>query len=71
MAGGGVKGGHVHWRTDDFGYNAVRDRFHVHDLHATNLHLLGLDHGRLTYTRSGRPYRLTDVYGNVVDEIFA
>lgn len=71
MAGGGVKGGHVHGRTDDFGYNAIEGRVHVHDFHATILHLLGLDHERLTYTHAGRPYRLTDVYGNVVNDIIA
>jgi len=61
----------VHGRTDDFGYSAVEGRVHVHDLHATILHLLGLDHEKLTYTHAGRPYRLTDVYGNVVKEILS
>jgi uncharacterized protein (DUF1501 family) len=69
MAGGGVKQGIVHGRTDDFGYSAIEGRVHMHDLHATILHLLGLDHERLTYTYAGRPYRLTDVYGEVVKEI--
>ena len=71
MAGGGVKPGHVHGATDEFGYSAVEGRVHMHDLHATILHLLGLDHERLTYTHAGRPYRLTDVYGNVVREIIS
>ncbi|MEX1223514.1 MAG: DUF1501 domain-containing protein, partial [Pirellulales bacterium] len=65
MAGGGVKGGHVHGATDEVGYQAVEGRMHVHDLHATILHLLGLDHERLTYRFSGRDFRLTDVHGNV------
>jgi hypothetical protein len=71
MAGGGVKGGIAHGATDDFGWHAVRDRVHVHDLHATILHLLGLDHTKLTYRYSGRDYRLTDVHGRVVREILA
>jgi hypothetical protein len=71
LAGGGVRGGLVHGATDDFGWHAQRDKVHVHDLHATILHLLGLDHERLTYHFSGRDYRLTDVHGNVVREILA
>jgi hypothetical protein len=71
LAGGGVKGGLVHGATDEFGWNSVEKKVHVHDLHATILHLLGLDHERLTYRYSGRDYRLTDVYGNVVKEIMA
>jgi hypothetical protein len=71
VAGGGVKGGMVHGATDEFGWYAVEDKVHVHDLHATILHLLGIDHERLTYRYSGRDYRLTDVYGNVVKEILA
>jgi hypothetical protein len=71
LAGGGVKGGLVHGATDEFGWNSVEKKVHVHDLHATVLHLLGLDHERLTYRYSGRDYRLTDVYGNVVKEILA
>ena len=71
LAGGGVKGGHVHGATDDFGFQAVEDRMHVHDLHATILHLMGLDHERLTYRYSGRDFRLTDVYGRVVHDILA
>ena len=71
MAGGGVKGGFSHGATDEFGYSARSGRVHVHDLHATILHLLGLDHERLTYRYAGRDFRLTDVYGNVVREIVA
>lgn len=69
LAGGGVKGGMVYGTTDDYGYFAVENKVHVHDLHATMLHLLGLDHKRLTYRYSGRDMRLTDVHGNVVKEI--
>ena len=71
MAGGGVKGGMTYGETDEFGFKAVTDKVHVHDLHATILHLLGLDHERLTYRHAGRDYRLTDVYGRVVQEILA
>ncbi|MDA7684498.1 DUF1501 domain-containing protein, partial [Akkermansiaceae bacterium] len=71
MAGGGVKGGHVHGETDEFGFAAVRDKVHVHDLHATMLHLLGFDHEELTYRYSGRDFRLTDVHGKVIEEILA
>jgi Protein of unknown function (DUF1501) len=71
LAGGGVKGGHVHGATDEFGYRAVEKRVHVHDLHATILHLLGFDHERLTYRYAGRDFRLTDVEGHVVREILA
>jgi hypothetical protein len=71
LAGGGIKGGHVHGATDDFGFKAVENRVSVHDLHATILHLLGIDHERLTYRYSGRDFRLTDVAGNVVREIIA
>jgi hypothetical protein len=69
LAGGGVKGGQVVGKTDDFGYAAVEDRVHVHDLHATILHLLGLDHEKLTYRHAGRDFRLTDVHGRVVQQI--
>ena len=69
LAGGGVKGGLVHGATDDHGYRAVKDKVHLHDLHATILHLLGLDHERLTYRHAGRDFRLTDIYGEVVKEI--
>jgi uncharacterized protein (DUF1501 family) len=71
VAGGGVKGGHVHGATDDAGFSAVRERVHVHDLHATILHLLGLDHEKLTYRFAGFDFRLTDVHGRVVKEILA
>jgi hypothetical protein len=71
MAGGGVKRGHIHGETDDFGYNIVRDPVHVHDLHATMLQLLGVDHKRLTVRREGRDYRLTDTAGEVVKGIIA
>lgn len=71
LAGGGVKGGFTHGRTDDFGYHAVENKVHMHDLHATLLHLLGLDHEKLTYRYMGRDFRLTDVYGSVVEEILA
>ena len=71
MAGGGVKGGHVHGATDEFGFKAVEKPVHVHDLHATILHLLGFDHESLTYRYAGRDFRLTDVHGNVVHDIIA
>jgi hypothetical protein len=71
MAGGGVKPGLVHGRTDDYGIEAVEGKVHIHDWHATLLHLLGLDHERLTYRHAGRDMRLTDVKGNVVHEILA
>jgi uncharacterized protein DUF1501 len=71
LAGGGVKGGFAYGATDEFGMVAVQDRVHVHDLHATILHLMGLDHERLTFRYSGRDFRLTDVYGNVVKGIMA
>ncbi len=71
MAGGGVKGGLSHGSTDDYGFAAVENKMHVHDLHATILHLLGFDHEKLTYRHAGRDYRLTDVYGKVVREILA
>ena len=69
MAGGGVKPGCVYGATDDYGYFAVENKVHVHDLHATMLHLLGLDHKRLTFRYSGRDMRLTDVHGNVVKDL--
>lgn len=71
MAGGGVKGGITYGSTDEFGLTAIEDRVHVHDLHATVLHLMGLDHERLTYRYSGRDYRLTDVHGKVCHDIIA
>jgi hypothetical protein len=69
LAGGGAKGGYAHGATDDFGFKAVHDKVHVHDLHATILHLMGFDHEKLTYRHAGRDYRLTDVYGRVVKEL--
>ena len=71
MAGGSVKSGFAYGATDDFGYHAVENRMHIHDLHATILAALGLDHTKLTYRYSGRDFRLTDVAGNVHDGIFA
>ena len=71
MAGGGVKGGTVYGATDEFGYFAVENKVHVHDLHATILHLLGLDHKRLTYRFGGRDMRLTDVSGEVIPGLLA
>ncbi len=71
MAGGGIRGGQVYGATDDFGYAAVEKKVHVHDLHATILHLMGLDHEALTYFHGGREMRLTDVEGNVLDELIA
>jgi Protein of unknown function (DUF1501) len=71
LAGGGARGGHVHGATDEFGFAAVEDPVHVHDLHATVLHLLGFDHERLTYRYAGRDFRLTDVHGRVVKELLA
>jgi hypothetical protein len=69
LAGGGVKGGHVHGASDELGMNATESPVHVHDLHATILHLMGLDHEKLTYRYAGRDFRLTDVYGRVVREM--
>ena len=71
MAGGGSKGGHVHGATDEFGFAAVEDKVHVHDFHATMLHLLGFDHEQFTYRYAGRDFRLTDVHGHVVSDLLA
>jgi hypothetical protein len=71
LAGGGIKGGLAYGATDEFGWHSVENKVHVHDLHATILHLMGLDHTRLTYRYSGRDYRLTDVQGRVVRDILA
>lgn len=71
LAGGGVRGGYVHGATDEFGFAAVENKVHVHDLHATMLHLLGFDHTQLTYHYAGRDFRLTDIFGEVVPEILA
>ena len=69
MAGGGVRGGHAHGSSDEFGFRAEEKPMHIHDLHATILHLLGIDHERLTFRHAGRDFRLTDVHGNVAHEI--
>ncbi len=71
LAGGGVKKGFVYGKTDEIGYTVVENPVHVHDLQATVLHLLGLDHTKLTFRFQGRDYRLTDVYGNVVKDLLA
>jgi uncharacterized protein DUF1501 len=71
MAGGGIKGGQTIGETDEFGYHVVKDRVHIHDLQATNLHLLGLDHKKLTFRSQGREFRLTDVAGEVVQKLLA
>jgi uncharacterized protein (DUF1501 family) len=71
MAGGGVNRGMAYGATDDYGYFAVENKMHVHDLHATILHLLGIDHLRLTYRYGGRDFRLTDVAGHVATNILA
>ena len=71
LAGGGVKGGFRYGSTDDYGYYAAENKVHIHDFHATILHAMGLDHERLTYRHAGRDFRLTDVEGNVVHELFA
>ena len=71
MAGGGIKGGTVVGATDEFGYKAVEERKSIYDLHATILHLFGLDHEKLTYPHNGRDMRLTDVHGNVIHDVVA
>ena len=71
MAGGGSKGGYVHGATDEFGFQAVENKVHVHDLQATIMHLLGFDHEKLTYRHAGRDFRLTDVHGRVIKELLA
>jgi hypothetical protein len=71
MAGGGARGGYVHGATDEYGFAAAEKKVHVHDLHATILKLLGFDHEKLTFRNSGRDFRLTDLYGRVVDELIA
>ena len=71
LAGGGIKGGMAYGATDDFGFKAVENKVHVHDLHATILHQLGFDHTRLTYRHAGRDFRLTDVHGEVVKGVIA
>jgi hypothetical protein len=69
VSGGGARPGMIYGATDEFGYHAVEDRMHIHDLHATILHLLGIDHEKLTYRYAGRDFRLTDVAGNVAHKI--
>lgn len=71
MAGGGIKGGMAYGATDEFGFKAVEDRTSIHDIHATILHQLGIDHEKLTYRYSGRDFRLTDVHGRVLTQILA
>ena len=71
MAGGGVKGGTIYGATDEFGYRAVEGKMTVHDLHANMLHLMGIDHEKLTFRFSGRDMRLTDVHGEIIPEIMA
>ncbi|MDB4680874.1 DUF1501 domain-containing protein [Akkermansiaceae bacterium] len=71
MAGGGMKPGLTYGATDEFGYHAVENKVHVHDLHATILHQLGIDHKRLTFRSQGRDFRLTDVHGRVVKDLLA
>ena len=71
LAGGGVRGGLVYGATDEFGYKSIENKLSIHDLHATMLHLLGVDHTRLTFRFGGRDMRLTDVHGNVVHALLA
>ena len=71
MAGGGVKPGITYGATDDFGFNVVRDPVHVHDFQATVMHLLGVDHERLTFRFQGRQFRLTDIHGKIVKGVLA
>jgi hypothetical protein len=71
MAGGGVKPGLVMGKSDDFGFNVVEEKVHVHDLNATILHLLGIDHTKLTFRTQGRDFRLTDVHGEIVKKLLA
>jgi hypothetical protein len=71
MAGAGVKAGTAYGATDDYGYFATENKVHIHDLHATLLHILGMDHEKLTYRYAGRDFRLTDVHGHVVHDILS
>ena len=71
LAGGGFRSGHAHGETDEFGFSSISGRVHMHDLHATLLHQLGLDHKQLTFEHAGRNFRLTDVHGKIVNEIIA
>jgi arylsulfatase A-like enzyme len=71
MAGGGARGGMTYGETDEFGFRSVHNKVHVHDLHATMLHMMGFDHEKLTYRHAGRDYRLTDVSGEVVHDVLS
>ena len=71
MAGGGIQGGMTYGETDPYCYNVAENPVHIHDLHATILHLLGIDHERLTFKYQGRRFRLTDVHGNIVEDVLA
>jgi hypothetical protein len=71
MAGGGVKGGSIFGKTDEYGYRVVENPVSIHDLHATMLHLLGMDHKQLTFGFGGRDFRLTDVHGHIITDILA
>ena len=71
LAGAGVKGGYSHGATDDYGYESVDGKMHIHDWHATVLHLLGLNHKKLTFNYAGRDFRLTDVHGQVIQDVIA
>ena len=71
LAGGGVRGGTTYGETDEFGFRAAVDKVHIHDLHATILHLLGIDHEQLTFRYAGRDFRLTDVHGHVIGDVLA
>jgi hypothetical protein len=71
MAGGGVKGGTSHGQLDDYGYFPLEGAVDIHDIHATVLHLMGIDHKQLTYRHSGRDFRLTDVHGRVIKPVIA
>jgi hypothetical protein len=71
MAGGGIKPGITHGESDEFGFNAVKDKVHIHDLQATIMHLMGIDHERFTFRFQGRQFRLTDVHGEVVKPVLA
>jgi hypothetical protein len=71
MAGAGTKAGYTHGETDDFSYSIVKDGVHIHDLNATLLYILGIDHERLTFKYQGRDFKLTDVYGKVVKQVLA
>lgn len=71
MAGGGIRGGVTYGATDQFGYKAAENKVNIHDIHATVLHTLGIDHQQLTYRFNGRDFRLTDVFGNVLEDLLA